>query len=111
MEQVSGEVHQKEEGLKTLERVDQKLSTKAFVSEQDTQSNTKQAMPKEKDNLLNAKFDTKLVSFLYLWSTCGHLKTDAKNAQIKQRIHFPTLRNIARSVAGGRSNTKKVLPL
>lgn len=71
MEQVSGEVHQKEEGLKTLERVDQKLSTNTPppVSERETQCGNKQAVYKEKDNLLNTKVDTKLVSFLY---SCGY---------------------------------------
>ncbi|XP_031554963.1 protein KIBRA-like isoform X2 [Actinia tenebrosa] len=62
MEQVCGEVHQKEEGLKTLERVDQKLSTNAplSVSEQDTQCGNKLTMTKEKGNLLNTRVDTKL---------------------------------------------------
>lgn len=62
MEQVSGEVKLKVEGVKTLERVDQKLATSPKDYEQTNSSKT--LGQKEKDRLLTQQITLKQVSSL-----------------------------------------------
>jgi hypothetical protein len=71
MEQVCGEVHLKEEGVKTLERVGRTLSTntpsnceQAKSMANDTQSSHKNLAPKVKEKSLNTKAENKPVSCL-----------------------------------------------